>query len=309
MIVTSKRCFLNKFIQMNSAETVLNANYYMADDGKKKSTTNINPNIRRNEYGEIIEEPSGTIEATYTSGVGAENMGSVFHIRRSNILNPEGYNAEYVMGQSNDGFNSPEERYINHLQQKDTMIATFNFLFGHQLQGNGLQILIFSDCANLKRFGNILCQFLSMTYGVDIVFLDPAFRPDCRGQVNYTGNKQQGIVNSKFLMDCDTVSRFDAAIDQSRLRGTLSNVREFLQSFRGMELMNIYNLLFPNDPLPQGNYTDDQLREILIYRATEGQVIDSGQLANVLVENDWASVLDRMSSEAEDFGLDDTGLF
>lgn len=308
MILTSKRCFLNKFIQMYPAEVILNANYYMADDGKKQGNkTNVNPNIRRNEYGEIVEDQQ--IEATYTSGVGVENMGSMYHVRRSNILNPEGYNAEYVMGGSTDGFNSPEERYINHLQKKDTMISVYNFLFGSQLQGNGLQILIFEDAPNIKKFGHIMCQFLSMTYGVDIIFLDPAYRPDCRGQVHYMGNKQQGIINSKFLNDCNTVAKFEQAVSQSEYHHSLSNIQEYLGNFNAEELMNIYNLLFPDAPLPQGNYTEDQLREILIYRATAGRVVDASALANVLVQNDWDAVLSRMSSEAEDFGLDDTGLF
>lgn len=300
MIVTSKRCFLNKFIQRNTVETVLNANYYIGD--KAKTNASVNPNIVRNEYGEIEE-----VSSTYTFG-SSDNFGSSYHVRYAKILNPEPYNAEYVMGET-DGFSCAEERYINHLQHEDTMIRTFDFLFGAPLQGNGLQILIFEDDENVKKFGHILCQFLSMTFGVDIIFIDPAFRPDCRGVTTYTGNKQQGMINSKLLSDRNTISRFNQALSQSEYHHSLSNVREFLDSFTGMELMEIYNLLFPNAPLPQGNYTDDQLREIIIYHTTSGKVIDSNALSNVLIQHDWDHVTSRMSNEEYDFSIDDTGLF
>ena len=53
MIVTSKRCFLNKFIQKYPAEIVLNANYYIADKQATGSGTMITPEIRRNEFGQL----------------------------------------------------------------------------------------------------------------------------------------------------------------------------------------------------------------------------------------------------------------
>ena len=53
MIVTSKRCFLNKFIEKYPAETILNANYYIADKQPTGGGTMITPDLRRNEFGQL----------------------------------------------------------------------------------------------------------------------------------------------------------------------------------------------------------------------------------------------------------------
>ena len=300
MIVTSKRCFLNKFIQRNSAEVVLNANYYVADkDGTGSS--NVNPNIRRNEYGEI--------EADTFTVTRADNIGSMYHIRYNRILNPEPYRAEYIMG-SQTGENKPaEEQFINHLKQLDTMNTTYRFLFGHELEGNGLQILIFEDDDNVLRFGHIVCQYLSMTFGVDIIFLDPAWRPQCNGYTKYQGNKEYGKQMCLMLSDYDMVDRFNQAVSESNFHHSMSNIREHLASYTDInDLMHLYNVLFPNAPLPPGNYSIDQLREIIMYNASPSIGLDSSALSNLLIQHDWTSIIDRMSSEAEDFGAD-TGLF
>ena len=306
MIVTSKRCFLNKFIQRNSAEVVLNANYYIADKKTATRKTNMNPNINRNEYGEIEVDTD-----TFTISQG-DRMGSMYHIRYNSVLDPEPYKAEYIMGNTGGqgSYKSAEEHLMEHFRNEDTMVRTYNFLFGHQLEGNGLQILIFEDNENMLRFGHIICQYLSMTFGVDITYLDAAcHRKNCNGYPTYQGNKEYGAQVCAKLMDYDLVFKFNQAVSQSEYHHNTSNIREFLATKSITDLMYLYNLLYPDAPLPPGNYSEDQIREILVYRASLDINTDLTSFSNVLIQHDWCSVLDRMSQEAEDYGMDDTGLF
>lgn len=307
MIVTSKRCFLNKFIQWYPAEVILNANYYLPDEQPPSNGVNISVDRRRNSYGEI-EEVEG-VSATFTSGY--ETLGSMFHVRYAKELDPSSFCAQKVMGEITDkDFIPPEVRYMDHLKKGDVMQSIYHAIFGSMLQGNNLQILVIDDDAMAKRFGHIMCQYLSMIFGVDIEFIDPAFRPDCRGQVQYKGDKEMGMRMAKYLEDQRTLSQFNEAVTQSNARHSLSNVQNFLKSFEAPELMEIYNLIFPEAPLPRGNYTADQLREIIIQFTTQNVNLDVNSFANVLLQHDWQSIVyDRAAREAEDFGYDDTGLF
>ena len=268
MIVTSKRCFLNKFIQRNTPETVLNANYYVADRTPTGSGTMITPDIRRNEFGQL--ENLGTNYLTNTMP-----MGSIYHIRYNKVLNPEPHKADQVMG-GVDPFS--------------------------------VQILMFEDDENLLRFGHIVCQYLSMMFGVNIIFIDPAFRPTCKGYPQYQGSPE-GINNIQKIRRYDMVFKFNQAVSQSEYHHSVSNIREHLLGYGWDDLMFLYNTLYPDAPLPPGNYSEDQLREILIYRASFGITKDENAFSNLLIQHDWQSIIDRMSSEAEDFSTDDTGLF
>lgn len=300
MIVTSKRCFLNKFIQRNTPETVLNANYYVADRTPTGSGTMITPDIRRNEFGQL--ENLGTNYLTNTMP-----MGSIYHIRYNKVLNPEPHKADQVMG-GVDPFSSSEERFINHLNKDVTILGVYKFLFADKLEGNGVQILMFEDDENLLRFGHIVCQYLSMMFGVNIIFIDPAFRPTCKGYPQYQGSPE-GINNIQKIRRYDMVFKFNQAVSQSEYHHSVSNIREHLLGYGWDDLMFLYNTLYPDAPLPPGNYSEDQLREILIYRASFGITKDENAFSNLLIQHDWQSIIDRMSSEAEDFSTDDTGLF
>ena len=305
MIVTSKRCFLNKFIQRNTPETVLNANYYVCDrvDNRSGNSGIQTPNLVRNEYGEIEDTGSFTVET-------ADQIGSIYHIRTDSILDPQSYTSHVLDGKNE--YKSGEERYINFLNNPDTMVRVFYFLFGHQLEGNGLQIAIFEDDENLLRFGHIACQYLSQVFGVDIIFLDPVWRPKCNGVPKYPGNKEYGAYVCNQLMDYSMKVKFGDAVAQSMSTHSLSNIREHLATFDIYKLMHLYNLLYPDAPLPEGNYSEDQLREILVYRASAGINTDITAFSNLLIQHDWSSIVDRASQEAMDFSYDDgydSGLF
>ena len=71
--------------------------------------------------------------------------------------------------------------------------------------------------------------------------------------------------------------------------------------------MYLYGLLFPDDPIPPGNYTVDHIRELILYRTTSGMRTDT-RLPNLML-NSWQSVVDRAEQESMDFSGDDTGLY
>lgn len=307
MIVTSRRCFLNKFIQRYPAEIVLNANYYILDrNASGNNGAMIGDDIHRDEFGQLHNVNNSFLTGT------AMPMGSIYHIRYNTLLDPTPYSPEKVYGQqSNDGFSCGEERYISYLNKDSTIIGTYRFLFADKLEGNGLQIAIMEDDKMILRFGHILCQYLSTMFGVDIVYLDPIFRPNsCVGYPQYNGVKEN-LSMVKRCREYDMVFNFNQAVSQSELRHTVNNITEHLADLNLIDLMTLYNLLYPDAPLPQGNYSEDQMRELLLYRATIGMDMTSTPDAfqNLLTDFDWTSITNRMMQEAEDFSYDDTGLF
>lgn len=298
MIVTSKRCFLNILTQLWPAERLLNANYYVGDQAAVNGYASFNDQIGMNEFGQIVSksDPMGS----------AVPFASQYHIKMSKCLDPEPYRAQQVIMGAETEYGSPEERFINsHLNNPDTFLSVYNFLFKDQLEGNGLQILIFNDDPNLLQFGHIICQYLSVNFGVDILFIDPQYRPTCRGYVQYPGNKEIGMKTMKDIRDYDLLFNFGQAVSQSGYYNNVSNLTVFLNEIDFPNTVYLYNLLFPDDPLPPGNYTLDHIREIIIGRCTVG---NSSRLPNLML-HDWQSVLARSEREDADFSDDDTGLY
>lgn len=290
MIVTSKRCFLNILTQLWTPERLLNANYYVGDQVAVNGFANFNEQYGFNEYGQMVSKSDPSRAAS--------PFASQWHIKMSKCLDPEPFRAQQlIMGSSENDYGSPEERFIHsHLNNPDTFLSVYNFLFKDPLEGNGIQILIFNDDPNLLDFGHIICQYLSMNFGVDIVFIDPQYRPKCRGCTTYTGDKQMGQKTLKDIRDYDLLFNFNQAVSQSSYFNTVNNVRVFLGELDINDTMYLYTLLFPNDPLPPGNYTIDHVREIIIGRCTASTM--DRKLPNLLL-NDWQSVIARSERESE----------
>lgn len=298
MIVTSKRCFLNILTQLWPVERLLNANYYVGDQQATNGFASFNDQIEFNEYGQLISKSAPSSSAM--------PFASQWHIKMSKCLDPEPFRVQQVVGIADNEYESSEERFINsHLNNPDTFLNVYNFLFKDPLEGNGIQILIFNDDPNTLQFGHIICQYLSMNFGVDIVFIDPQYRTNCRGYTSYQGDKQMGQKTIKDIRDYDLLFNFNQAVSQSSYFNTVNNLRVFLSELNSENTMYLYTLLFPNDPLPPGNYTLDHIREIIIGRCSERS---NNPLPNLML-NDWQSVIDRSERESEDFYGDDTGLY
>lgn len=304
MIVTSKRCFLNILTQLWSAEMLLNANYYIADCNSPTRMVNMADGFRFDEFGRLIED-HGTVNVDPMHALGKYN---IKYASNSGGLNPEPFRAECLMGVQDD-YSSSYDKFIKNLNSPDTMLDVFNFLFKDPLRGNGTQVLVYYDDPNLLNYGNIVCQYLAYNFGVDILFIDPQYRPNCRGYVQYTGNKQVGEKTIKDIRDYGLLLNFSQTVSATGLYNSTSNLTVFLSEFTFDQLIYLYNLLFPDDPLPPGNYTTDHIRQIIIGRATDGMCKQPH--LNNLFTHDWSAMLDRYDREIEDAGegSDDTGLF
>lgn len=295
MIVTSKRCFLNVLTQLWPAERLLNANYYIGDQKATNGYVHVNDAVDLDEFGQIVRNSS--VKET-------SSFGGCYYIHYSTCLDPEPFRVDtsLIIGTGLDTTISSEERFINNLNQPETFLNVYQFLFKYPLEGNGIQVLMINDDQNITRFGHIICQYLSTNFGADIIFIDPKFRKDCRGFEQYTGNRELGLKTIKDIRDYELLYNFDQSVNMSSYTGSLENIMAFLSGYDFNELMYLYNLLYPNDPIPPGNYTEAHIREILISRATTN--LRNDHIMSNLLMNNWTSMLERMDREDIDFGQD-----
>lgn len=287
MIVTSKRCFLNVLTQICNADTLLNANYYMADIRTPDGSVNLSDSLRYNDYGQLVVDSSMTKKAPVSLGG--------YNIRYgSGELDPSPFVANILVGIGDTHVDSMD-RFLHHLNSTDTMIATYNFLFRNELRGNGLQILIFSDENTVAEYVHIVCGYLAQNFGQDITFIDPQYRPNVKGQVQYVGDKAYAQRHIQDIRDAQLIMDFNQAL--SCYGDSMSNLITFLSGFGPVEIMHLYNLLFPDAPLPPDNYTTDHVKQIIIGRVASSK--PANPFDNILVENDFMSLIEQYESEQD----------
>jgi hypothetical protein len=143
---------------------------------------------------------------------------------------------------------------------------------------------------------------------VDIIFIDPQYREGCRGYAQYMGNKEVGAKMIKEIRDYDMIFNFNQALSQSEVFGNISNIHTYLQSYDLEQTVYLYNLLWPHDPLPPGNYSIDHLRQIIIGKCSDNIVSRNNALPNLML-HDFRNIFSRAEREDADFAGDDTGLF
>lgn len=277
MIVTSQECFLNVLTQLYPKDVLLDATYYIADLTGPGGISHLNSDrgfggdptmymdeeTYRYEDGQLIKTGSPI----------SVNTLQRFHVHYSilGVLNPTSLLTSSCIGPDEKmrGPQTPEVRFINSLKQPDSASAVYNELFYHQLRGNGLQIIIYTNNKICCMYGWIVCEYLSQCFGADIIFLDAKYRKKIAPQskVVYNGNKQ--FAHDKFIpwiRDYDLLEGFEAALTRSNLSESVSNITAKLNVMDWNGLIHLYNLIWPNDPLPPGNYSTDQLKEIIMSR-------------------------------------------
>lgn len=260
MIITSKRCFLNILTQLMDANTLLNATYYMVDAKSASGNVNIDETLKYDENGNLT-----VVNNTTTSMFGAMSR---YHINYSNgELDPTPHITSLVtLEDTND---SQAKSFKKYLDAPATAVNVYNWLFKNKLKGNQLQILIISDDINVKKFGDIICNYLSNNFGVDITFIDPRFRPNIPGKEFYQGNKDRARVFIKETLDYDLLTRFDQAVSQCGGPESINNLVVFLNSLDCVGIVKLYGLIFPNEKLPNGVYPVEHLKQIIIGRTSK----------------------------------------
>lgn len=293
MIVTSKRCFLNVLTQICDADTLLNANYYMADVRSPDGTVQLENSLRYNESGQL--EAEHNMNTLPSASIGKYNINY-----GSGELDPSIYVTNILVG-IGDAFDDPVNRFIKHLNATQNMISVYDYLFKRQLKGNGLQIVIFSEDEHIDIFVDIVCQYLAHNFGCDINFIDPLYRPNIRGVANYKGNKAFAQKNIHDIRDAQLLINFNQAITQSGGEGCISNLNVYMNSFNVEQLMYLYNLLFPDAPLPSDYYTADHVRQIIIGRVKDQ--IPKNPFENLFLTDDYIEALKQY--ETDDVDIND----
>lgn len=265
MIVCSRRVFLNVLSQLMDLNSLLNANYYLVDQIPPTGTAGFTDEPRLTPSGEVEFVPS--LDFTNVP----HRTCCQYFIKYSNVLDTAPYFSICAASIKND-YSTPEEKFVGYLQKTDVQYDIYQLLFQDTLHGNGLQIVILRNDAGCERFGHIICSFLSEMFGADITFVDPKYRPRTKGQLQYVGNKQFAEQHIQKLRDVQLLNHIQLAVDAAKYGDGLNNLTQFLNNpaIGSEEIIHIYNLLFPNDPLKPGNYTVAHIKQIII-----GRILDS----------------------------------
>lgn len=283
MIVTSQTCFLNDLTQLYPKEVLLKADYYIVDltgpggipkdtpiQAENRMLVGEETRWRYNESGELVEDLDGI------SGNGIRTGSPTRICERASI-----YNVHYCKGAMNpDSMAIPgrigpeiqarslEERYYYDLRSEDSSVEIYKDLFKEKPTGNGLQILIWSSDTACTHYGWVLNEYLSGCFGADIIFIDAIYRTRIskHAKKQYVGNKQMGLQYVQWVRDQMLLRGFKDDTTKAGTRETVENIRNRLNMQNWASLIHTYNLLWPNDPLPQGNYSEEQLREIITHK-------------------------------------------
>lgn len=267
MIFCSRRVFLNVVTQLMDAPTLLNANYFLVDQARGGDhQVQINDIPRLDENGDVTYEPNLDFVNIPHTGM------HQYFITYSGALDPTPYFGITAVTGKND-YRTPEERFANYLMQTDVQIRVYQDIYQRKLEGNGLQILIMNSDYGVELCGHLICSFLAEVFGSDVTFVDPKYRPKTKGQLQYTGNKVYAEQHIRELRDFIFLKYVDTMIDNSMYGNSLNNLLTmpiFSDPDIPIEdLFHAYGLLFPNNPLPAGNYTRDHLKQIIIGRLTD----------------------------------------
>ena len=290
MIVTSKRCFINVLAQFMDMNTLAKANYYVADMRDNPGSLMYNDRLEFDEQGRLVttQAPSFSMAALsrYYIKYGHGELDPSPNMTTL-LATGEYYNAD------------PIATFVNHLNQSDTMVAIYQFLYGDPPKGNGLRILLIYDEESVKHYGHIICSYIAKNFGEDVSFIDAQFRPQLvKGYANYPGDKMNAMKTIHDIQDYALILNFNNAITQMGYDESLSNLVVWLNTFKPDQLMHLYELLFPNDPLQPGNYTTDHIKQIIIGRVSDNLPKNpfGSQLSNLYMSDAY---LDSLSEELD----------
>lgn len=272
MIVCSQTCFLNILTQLYPKEVLVNAAYYIADLTGPNNTMGYDRNTvggeimgveetqyKYNEEGELVEvgQPVVSIDTLQK-----------YHVMYTRgALNPTSLLTHQPIG-SERRPRTPEERFINDLQNTDAALEVYQDIFKQKPRGNGLQILIYSNDQICCQFGWITCEFLSSCFGADVIFIDAKYRTRNiakQSKVNYVGNKEFAMQTYiPRIRDYELLRSIKDNMTNRGLAECTGNLTNKLVMMTWDQLIHTYELLWPMDPLPRGNYTTEQLKEIIL---------------------------------------------
>lgn len=240
-------------------EALLNSNYFIGDIKNPDNFMGINDDS-------LSYDEDGVIHLTCRQ-VKTKMMGNYYITYNStSCLDPTPTLTSFLSGGDS---HSPEILFKEFLMTPTTLVDVYNFLFINPLRGNGLQILIFESDETVVDYCHIICQYLAGIFGCDINFIDKMYRPNVKGESFYKGcNQTTAMSNIRRIRDEKLLIEFKSFCAYGA-DNALSNLTVYLSSFDAAALIYLYNLIFPNEPLPPDNYTTGRLKEIIIGKTIE----------------------------------------
>lgn len=282
IFLTSKRCFLNVLCQIMDKNTILNANYYIADcPSPNRVADKIEDDYEYDEtLGRWVKRPvennnEGVKSATQYMvkyGTGCINPGPQIVDIYSSSADPHEF----------------DQRIHDVLMNKNIMTNIYNEIYASPKRGNGVLFIIYYIDENVVNWGGLIASHLAEYFGEDITFVDPKYRPYVRGQLVYPGNKEKAIKVEHDLKDYMILSGFLSAVKQSPgiMEESVSNMTNHMADYKFEDAIKLYELLFPQSPLPRGNYTVEQIKEIIIERMIDSKIY-------LMSDDDNRPVVDR----------------
>lgn len=295
MILCSKICFLNVLTQLLSTKQLVEATYYVPDSTSLEMKRGLNMNlvsqVKFNEYGQIVKQ---NIDDSKVNGT----VSSVEIHSYCPSLDPLAFTTSLLDG--TDNFATPADRYVASLKKDSTLQAIYEWIIKQPPQnGNGERIIVYEHYQSLWEFGHIIAEYLSTYFGFDIIYLDRIYNQYIRGEKKYFGNTENVKKTIQICQDRELVT----AVTKS-MSGTvgydedLNNLSVFLGCLKWNKLKRLYELLFPNEPLPVGNYTETRLREILKGKLTEcaGNIFNTSQYSScgIVPSNEYIEAINDL---------------
>lgn len=255
MIVCSKRAFLNILTQLFDANTLLNANYYIADQTTRNGIAQLSDSIEINDEGEYYINQNVEFTAP---------MLNPYHIHYGDgTLSPITLMSQTMIDQSNL---SVDEMFKRQLMQNTSLSNVYKYLYGKKPEGNGLRILMFVNDACVP-YMYIVCEYISQLFGEDITFVDRQYRNDINGQFQYKGDRNRATQVINELRDYNLLKEItDLASNFQYGYSDTNNLENYFNVFPVPRLFYIYEHLFPNEPLPVGNYTKERIVYIITHK-------------------------------------------
>lgn len=287
MFVTSKRCFVNCLAQFMDYEQLTNANYYVIDVSAGGNRVKFDKEVVYNSDGSSYIKEKPVIN----------NMPSItkFHVVLSEgwldpsvaIINTIDNNQRISQLTNMDNLKIFQE----YLKRPDVIGNVYDWFYGNSQnapRGNGLMIVVINTEEHVRVFGHTICEFLSQYLGEDIEFVDAQMRPEwVPGYPRYKGNKEFAERILRDQRDYQLLEEFKSGISFHNIE----NITAIVNCMSPQKLMHLYELLFPDQPLPPGNYTTDHIKKIIIGK-TMDMMPEQSKIPNLHTSNAYLESLD-----------------
>ena len=307
MFVTSRRCFINCLAQFMDYGQIRYANYYICDVSSNSRYFGFESQPEYDDDGNLLGFKQVATEskaAIQQFQVNYSNGSLDPHVVLSKAAANGG--SKHVASIADDE-EASLRIFREHLMEPDTIGEVCDWFYDNintRPKGNGLIILIIVNEQFVRLYGHTICEYLSNYFGEDIEFIDAQMRPEwIPGYPRYVGNKQFAEKLLRDYRDYALQSKFTMSNCQAGYEECKCNMITTLSIMNPTELMHLYELLFPSEPLPPGNYTTDQIKQIII-----GKSLDRRQppdrTSNMYTANIYLDAIDdeidRMNYDNDD---------